>query len=306
MRVLKSLLLFTTVNAEGTDANLTFDQLAIDSELPKRHSFNRLATLNKMMNRLTAYSKGHSPDDPDILDHTGVTRAFKGNNRFFSKTLVRMFYKEDSEGNLHCAVHEKQKKQKTERRRRDDQDAFSFAESVNSLAYSQANFDIWCDMMEDFKDTDKECEDCCAQDKDGNFVPTDCTQEEIDGGTCPFGKVKAFGLNLDGEDIDFSKNARKMFTAVKKWIEMYLGDCRQKKVRYVRIVNLLSKRLFNAVVAGVATMEDVEDGRWKRIFPHKDLNIMMDGADSIIDKYTLINLVKGKYEAYQSQQNSQN
>ena len=36
------------------------------------------------MNRLTAFSKGHNPDDPDIGEHAGVVKAFELNNVFFN------------------------------------------------------------------------------------------------------------------------------------------------------------------------------------------------------------------------------
>lgn len=60
--------------------------------------------------------------------------------------------------------------------------------------------------------------------------------------------------------------------------------------------------MFNAVVSGKATMEDVEQGRWKRIFPHKNLNIIMDGDTEVMDKSILINMVKERHEDYLAKQ----
>ena len=47
-------------------------------------------------------------------------------------------------------------------------------------------------------------------------------------------KQRGFSINLDGNNEDFIKNTRKMFSAVKKWFEIYLGECKQKKIRYNR------------------------------------------------------------------------
>lgn len=284
MRILKSLMLFLTV--ESGDQGKHPESMKVPVEKTKAHkkshSFNRLATLNLMMNRLTAFAKGMNPDDNAALAaNSNFMNAYRVNNVFFHKTLLGMYNKKDDEGNLKCANHEKIKKSHTRRRRDDDGGV--------DLSMSYDDYVTMCEMTAEHND-DGECEDCCPTDADGNYIMTNAD-----------GTPRAFGLNLDG-DVNFIKQARKMFMVVKKWSEMYLGNCNQKKLRYTRIVNLLSRRLFNAMKNDIITMEEVQSGRWKRIFPKKELGIIKDGEDHIMDKSTLLDSVSARWAKYQARQ----
>jgi len=267
MRVLKSILLFTSFNS-GSNGNEFAGQMQKDENLHRRDPFNKLVTLNKMMNRLTAYAKGLNPDDSDeLMASKHYMTAFRVNNKFFKKNLVGMYHKKDKDGELKCANHSfKAGKKPNGRRRRSD----GSGDTVDLTVHAD-DIENFCSSLEDAHDPeDGTCEDCCSQ-------------------------TRKFGLDLSGHGQDFIKNSRKMFGAVKKWVETHLADCNQKQLRYKRIVNLLAKRLFNGINHELITLDDVRTSRWKRIFPKSHIQDQFLGPDDApMDKYTLINMVEDR------------
>lgn len=286
MRVFSSILMLGGAQA-APDANDFKQQMTVDESLHKRNPYNKLVTLNKMMNRLTAYAKGLNPDDENLDQDKSFMNAYKVNNVFFRRNLARMYNKEDKEGNLKCAVHERKP-----RVTREAENDFEEEEVEVDLAITQSDWENYCSIHDDGHNAeDGKCDECCKKSKKTGEYVLDVKQ-------------RGFSINLDGTDEDFIKNTRKMFSAVKKWFEIYLGECKQKKIRYKRIVNLLAKRLFNGIVHEKITIDHVRNGRWKRIFAKKAIQEeFIKEGEPLMDKFTLIDMVNKRYEKLLKSQN---
>lgn len=250
MRVWSSMLVFAASSATGEDPG----DLVKIKNAAKRDSFNRLVTIATLINRHTVSSKGGDPDQCDkdgectygIPDNAArirrINNARRINNVFFHNNLKRMYYKQDKHGDLKCAVHVKTRRGSRQRR---------------SLTLDEDDWTNYCEMLEEaHEDEEGPCTDCCPQDEDGNWV---------------FGQnergIKTMGDFDQNDPEDFVKKTRKLYTVMKKWVDTYLFDCRGQLRRYTRITNFLGNRLFNGIEQKYTTIEAIEGGRWKRVFP---------------------------------------
>jgi len=285
MRVFSSILLLGGSSMAAPEANQFKEQMTVNENLHKRDPYNKLVTLNKMMNRLTAYSKGLNPDDENINQDKSFMNAFKVNNVFFRRNLVRMYYRKDKDGNLKCAVHERKPRVTREAEILEQDGENSEPPLSVNLGITQSDWENYCSIHDEGHNAeDGKCDECCKKSKKTGEYVFDVKQ-------------RGFSINLDGNNEDFIKNTRKMFSAVKKWFEIYLGECKQKKIRYNRIVNLLAKRLFNGIVHDKITIEQVRNGRWKRIFAKKAIQEeFLKEGEPFMDKFTLIDMVNKRFE----------
>lgn len=228
-----------------------------------RVSFNRLSTINYMMNRLAATGKNLNPDNVDELANSnGYQRAIKVNNKFFHTNLKKWFYKTNEDGELVCASHKKVKKNKTRRRRSDeneeDDPELDISDYESELEYHMANF---CSMLEG-------TEDACGNNERGK-------------GNANFAN-------------NYGKSTKRVFGALKKWNESHLANCKKnEETRYKRSIRIMSRRLFDGVRSALLTIDEVRTGKWKRVFP-KHITILQNGKP--MDKQTLINMVESRYQ----------
>jgi hypothetical protein len=253
MRVLESILMFVSATANDSDF--------LEKDKSKAKSFNRLVTLQTFINRHAVACKGGNPnvantygleDKPDRINR--IDNAIRINNVFFKRNLARMYEKRDKNGELKCAIHQKERRgrREAERRRRD-------------LSLDQDDWENYCDMLAEAHDPeDGECSDCCETDENGNYVFSsvrgvkntdtfECSEEKCD-------------------PEDFVKKTRKIYSVLRKWVDTYLSACNGNSKRYGRVVNLMSARLYNGIDQGFTTFETIKDARWKRAFPSKDPN----------------------------------
>lgn len=263
MRVLESILMF--VSATANDA----DYLVKDKS--KAKSFNRLVTLQTFINRHAVASKGGNPDlkDYGLEEKKGETNprigrinnAIRINNIFFKRNLVRMYQKEDKNGDLKCAVLNKKDsarrgRREAERRRR-----------RRDLSLEQDDWENYCFMLSKAHDPeDGECEDCCDTDENGNWLFS-----SVRG-------VKGSDIFEEGNPEDFVKKTRKLYSVLRKWVETYLSACNGNQKRYRRVINLMSARLYNGIDQEFTTFKTIEDARWKRVFP-KDAENEFEGLN---------------------------
>merc|ERR1712228_588148 len=273
MRVLKSILLFAAVSTdEPDDAHLPLEKR---DDLGKRHSYNRLVTISRLINRHCVAAKGGNPDGgenygledrPNRVER--INNGMRINNVFFNRNLKKMFFKENKDGELKCAQHTKSRRGGGRRKRR-------------SLTLDQDDWENYCDMLEEAHDPlDGPCTDCCDKDENGNYV----LGSSVRG-------IKTMG-DFNAEDPeDFVKKSRKLYTVLKKWIDTYLSECRGNKQRYTRIANFLTNRLWNGIDQGYTTMDAIESGRWKRVFPKGE-----EYENEGLDKHTMIAKLKQRME----------
>lgn len=268
MRVLKSILLVLGVGADPTQP------LEKNKDLKRGDPYNRLVTINKMVNRFTVMSKGGSPDrcDEDSCDYgldnkkrnkiEGITNAIEFNNKFFNNNLVRNYERLDKSGELKCAIHDSKSARAQQRQRRDA--------GSSSLALDQEDWENFCWMLDMAHDEDDgPCEDCCTKDEHGNY-PTVIYDDE--GNPIFIARGLKQGLETEpqkGEEHhdSYMKNARKLYSVLKKWAELYIGDCKGQKQRYTRIINMMANRLYNGIVHDFTSFDVVKDARWKRVLP---------------------------------------
>ena len=72
---------------------------------------------------------------------------------------------------------------------------------------------------------------------------------------------------------------------------------KKKSLKHFRIVNLLAKRLFNGIIHDKITIEQVRNGRWKRIFAKKAIQEeFLKEGEPLMDKFTLIDMVNKRFE----------
>jgi hypothetical protein len=252
MRVLESILLFGTATG-SYDPNADHTEwLVKDKERGKRDSFNRLVTIGRIVNHHTILAKGGNPDiNPDY----GLTEPRLGrvensidiNNTFFNRNLKRMYFKENKDGELKCAIHKKARRGSRQRR--------------SAPALDEDDWINYCEMLEELHDPeDGECTDCCPKDDEGNYITS----------LLGVRGIKTMGA-FDPEDPEsFVKNTRKLYTVMKKWVDVYLGGCKGQEKRHNRIINFMRNRLFNGIDQGFTNMEVIRTGRWKRVFPKGD------------------------------------
>lgn len=232
----------------------------------KKQSWNRLVSLNAMMNRLAATGKGLNPDNADELDNSArYKRATKTNNKFFHKNLAKWFNKTNEDGTLYCANHQKIKKNKNRRRRSDETDGEEEKDDQEyDLQYHWANI---CSLLED-------SEDACGHMERGK-------------------KTIDFSANYGG-------HTKRLFGALKKWTELFLSGCKKNEAtRYRRSVRIMARRLFDGVRSELITIDDVRKGKWKRVFPkHIDIyeNEEAKAKGEKMDKSTLISMVERRYD----------
>lgn len=254
MRVLNSILMLTSAYASNP--------LEVDATKHQRHSYNKLVSLNHMMNQLTAHGKNLNPDDKNELKESkSFMKAYEINNNFFRRTMEKWYLKRDDEGNLVCAKHEKEKKNKVRRRRSDNDGPNMGSEDM------QYHYQNLCEIVED-------TEEACQSDNSERSVK----------------------LNFQK---DYDINTKRMFGALKKWNELFLGDCKKNaEIRYKRIVRIMARRLFDGVKSNLIPIEKVTKGKWKRVFP-KNIKIYEDKEakdnNRPMNKDTLIGMVVARH-----------
>lgn len=270
MRVLNSILLLTSAFADKTS-----QPIPINKEYKGKHSWNRLASLNFLMNRLAATGKGLNPNNADELNDSSYKNAERINNRYFNKCLAKWYLKTEGEGEdkkLVCANHERLGKEDSQtvatasRKRRDEPEGSLNSQERDDMDYHMANL---CEMLEDEDDDIK-----CDNNKRGS----------------------------GGKDLskNYGKSTKQIFGGLKKWNELYLSGCKKNRdTRFRRIVRLMSRRLYDGVRSDLITKEDVKKGKWKRVFP-KSIDIYLTQEDKAnkqpMNKNTLIDMVLKRFD----------
>lgn len=246
MRVLSSLLI--AVQAEWSPVEK-------DSSLERKHAKNKLATANKLANRLAVFSKGGNPDNDEEVFNSGLyDKVMQHNNKYFSKLESTLM-----DGD--CGLMEKPKKNKeTGRRRRS---------TTRSLALEKDDIENFCDDMEG-----EEGDECNLND-DGSIAGIDSDSE------IGLRRNKSFDL----DPAKFVKNARKVHTSIKKFTTIFLQNCENAEgtrndKRLKRNLIMLSRRMRDGVRAGHTTVEEVAGTKWKRLYP-KNPKSGPDGKDGM-------------------------
>jgi len=235
MRVLSSLLI-------AVQASLDFAQVEKDSDLERKHPANKLATTNKLANRLAIYSKGGNPDVMEEVSSGLYDKVMNHNNKYFQK--LRKTLMEDG-----CGLMEKPKKNKTRRRR---------SAEYASLALDKDDYENLCDDLDD-EDTELQCQ----RNEDGSIAA-------IDSEDGPIGQRRKKSFDLD--PTKFIKNARKIHTSVKKFTTIFLQNCENEEgtrndKRLRRNLTFLSRRMRDGIRTGHCTVEEVASTKWKRLYP---------------------------------------
>jgi len=247
MRVLSSLLI--AVQAE-------WSRVEKDPTVERKHAINKLATANKLANRLAIYSKGGNPDLVDEEFNPLYYKVQQHNNKYFNK-LESVLMDGD------CGLMYKPKKNKeTGRRRRS---------TGSSLALDADDLKNLCDDMEG------EGDDECNLNNDGSIagMDNDPSSNEL------MRRNKSFDL----DPTKFVKNARKVHTSIKKFTTIFLQNCENAEgtrndKRLKRNLIMLSRRMRDGIRVGHTTVEEVGGTKWKRLYP-KTPKSGPDGKDGM-------------------------
>jgi len=236
MRVLSSVLI-------AVQASLEIAQVEKDPDLERKHPANKLATTNKLANRLAIFSKGGNPENLEEVSSGAYDKVMNHNNKYFQK--LRKTLMDDG-----CGLMEKPKKNKTRRRR---------SAGYPDLSLDQDDYENFCDDLEG-EDEDLQCQ----RNDDGSIAAIDSE----DGSDSMMRRKKTFDL----DPAKFIKNARKIHTSIKKFTTIFLQNCENEEgtrndKRLRRNLTILSRRMRDGVRAGHCTIEEVAGTRWKRLYP---------------------------------------
>jgi hypothetical protein len=248
MRVLSSLLI--AVQAEWI-------RVVKDPTVERSHAINKLATANKLANRLAIYSKGGNPDLDGEEFNPLYSRVQQHNNKYFNKLESVLM-----DGDCGLMYKPSKKDKETGRRRRS---------TTSSLALDADDLKNLCDDMEG------EDDDACILNEDGSIAGMD-----NDPNSAAFmRRNKSFDL----DPTKFVKNARKVHTSIKKFTTIFLQNCENEEgtrndKRLKRNLIMLSRRVRDGIRAGYTTIEEVEGTKWKRLYP-KTPKSGPDGKDGM-------------------------
>lgn len=247
MRVLSTIL-------AAAQAVPEFAMLERDENYPRKHPINKLATSNKLANRLAVFSKGGNADNVDEVTSGDYDKVMNHNNKYFTKLRDQLMEDKDGDGEPDCGLMEKVKKQKnTDRRRR--------STGYGSLALTQDDYENLCDDLEG-EDEDLQC----VKNENGSIQKMDA--EDSDASTLGRSR-KSFDL----DPAKFLKNARKVHTSVKRFTTTFLWQCENNEgtrndKRLKRNLLSLSRRVRDGIRSGYTTVEEAEKIKWKRLFPN--------------------------------------
>jgi len=223
-----------------------------DESLDRKHAVNKLASANRLANRLAVYSKGGNPENDDDLATGLYDKVLMHNSKYFQKLYSTLM-----DGD--CGLMYKPKKNKETGRRRRETETWTRP----SLKLDESDILNLCDDLDDEED------DACVFNDDGSFAGMD--EQSASG----LGLRRMKNFDLDPEK--FIKNARKVHTSVKKFTTVFLQNCENEEgtrndKRLQRNLIMLSRRMRDGVRAGYCTVEEVADTKWKRLYPKAPKN----------------------------------
>lgn len=231
----------------------------------RRHPQNKLHQLNKLLNRYTIMLKGFPASNDGmnaiINSDQGKDRnlgdALTRNNQWCNR-MLNTFYRTTATGdNVACSKYFHQDDDSRKRRSADwdlELDGDSFAYQCEMI---QNDFDAGVEVGEE----SGECEDCCDQDEDGNYIQ--------DATLFRNGKLQDAPENM-------AKAMRRVMGAAKKWGQRWIKECGGQQAilsgQRTPHYTILRRLLKNGMRHDDTLEAKILELKWKRVFPVSTIN----------------------------------